>query len=92
MRNKAKHQPLDSLRAVLAFCAGKEVARDMDYAEVCDCSPRVDSGAGVVFADGTGLACLAVQDGFGGSDVTPPDPCEIRYFAVYSLPISKDAP
>lgn len=71
---------LDSLSEMLAFCAGKEIEREHPYAPY---SPsNAESCAAIIFTDGTGLVCGVESPGFAGSDVTPPDPSEVVYYAA----------
>lgn len=79
-----------TLRDALDFIAGKTIERDMTDAECEAVKKRARAiigswgysvTSGVRFTDGTMLV-LGMQHGFGGSDVTPPDPDEVVWIGA----------
>jgi hypothetical protein len=61
---------VSTLSEMLKFCAGKEIAHETDFSGL------------VEFADGSALYCQAENRGFGGSEMTPPDPPEVVWYVI----------
>lgn len=77
-----------SLEEMLSFCKDRTVERELSWLEankiVGHRSIRAlsyENRGGVLFTDGSRLVC-ALDYGFTGSDVTPPDSVGIEYLIV----------
>ncbi len=81
-RRKTKWGEVSGLREILDFAHGKTVAADLTPVDMMDIPAFGNSESGVRFTDGSMLACRSEERGFGGSDVTAPDPAEVVYYVA----------
>lgn len=72
-----------TLPEALAATEGKTIARTFSFDEGREMYSQ--SGAVVIFTDGSGFALL-MDEGWGGTDVTPGDPASTEYFILTARP------
>jgi len=82
---KRKPEELVGLSALLAFANGRTVDRELSWAEANKHLRQYGNLSGVRFTDGAEIL-VAIDYGFTGSEVTPPDTPEVRYFGISGEP------
>ena len=81
-KHKSKWREVVGLREILEFASGKTIVADLSSVDMMDIPSFGNSESGIRFTDGSMLACRAEERGFGGSDVTAPDPPEVIYYVA----------
>lgn len=73
-----------TLREALEFAAQRTVERETDRSDFAGLRlPGDDQHGGVLFTDGSVLVCVT-EYGFGGSELTPPDPADVVFYVYES--------